>query len=147
MGFLSKKFALVLISLVVFSASGCFAQNKNEQAADHMNLGIANQDYSELLSKAQAAGSVRIIARLDMPFVPEGQLSTSQEAVEQQIRISRLQDQLCEALSKYNVKGIKRFKYMPYMAMEVDPAALKALISNPLVISIEEDAPVPPTLK
>jgi hypothetical protein len=128
----------------VYGVSGGLAQKKNEQAANPVNSGIANKDYSDLLAKAHAAGSVRIIVRLDMPFVSE-RLLTTQEAVDQQTRISRLQDQLCAALAKYNVKGIKRFKYTPYLGMEVDSTALAALISNPLVTSIEEDAPAPPT--
>jgi hypothetical protein len=57
-----------------------------------------------------------------------------------------MQDQLCKALSEYNVKEIKRFKHIPYMAMEVDSAALRVLISHPLVKSFEEDAPIPPAL-
>lgn len=102
------------------------------------------KDYSKLLFKAQAAGSVRVIVKLNMPFVPEGQLSTPQEAVDQQVQISMMQDQLCEALSKYSVKGIKRFKYIPYIAMEVYSAALRVLISDPLVMMLKEDTPVPP---
>ena len=141
---MSGKFLLVSICILVVNACGGLTQEKKEPAADQMNSGIANKDYSKLLSKAQAAGSVRVIARLNMPFVPEGQLSTPQESVDQQLRIARMQDQLCEALSKYNVKGIKKFKYIPYIAMEVDSFALQVLISNPLVIMLSEDDPVPP---
>lgn len=130
--------------MLVVNACGGLAQGKSEQAADPMNSGIAHKDYSKLLSKAQAAGSVRVIAKLNMPFVPEGQLSTPREAIDQQVQLSMMQDQLCEALSKYSVKGIKRFKYIPYIAMEVDSAALRVLISNPLVTMLKEDTPVPP---
>jgi len=144
--FLSWEFLLVLICILAINACGGLAQGKNGQATDPMNSGIAHKDYSKLISKAQAAGSVRVIVKLNMPFVPEGQLSTPREAIDQQVQISVMQDQLCEALSTYSVKGIKRFKYIPYIAMEVDSIALKVLISNPLVKSFEEDAPVPPTL-
>jgi hypothetical protein len=140
------RFLLILSCILVFNACECLAQKKNEQATNQMNSGITNKDYSRLLAKAQAAGSIRIVARLDMPFVPDSLLST-QEAIDQQIQISRMQDQVCAALSKYNVMGIKRFKYTPYIAMEVDSTTLSALISNPLVLSLEEDVPVPPTTK
>jgi hypothetical protein len=100
-------------------------------------------DYSRLLAKAEAADSVRIIARLNMPFVPEGQLST-REAIAQQNRIADMQDQLCAALSEYQVRGIKRLKYTPFIGMEVDAKALKALISHPLIMSLQEDTRVPP---
>ena len=101
---------------------------------------------NSLLTKAQAAGSVRIIVKLNTSFQPEGLLSGPQAAVGQQARILSLQNQIQEAVSKHNVRGIKKFKYIPYTAMEVDSAALAALIANPLVLSIQEDIPVPPTL-
>jgi len=101
---------------------------------------------SALISKAQAADSVRVIVKLNTSFQPEGHLSGPQAAVGQRTRISKMQDQLHEAVSKHKVKGIKKFKYIPYTAMEVDSAALDALIANPLVVSIQEDIPVPPTL-
>lgn len=118
------------------------------------SLGIApeveGQDnpkaFSKLLSKAQTTGSVRIIVKLDTSFRPEGQLSGPQAAISQQARIAMVQGQLLDAVSKYNAQGIKRYKYTPYTAMEVDSTALRALISDPLVISIQEDIPVPPTL-
>jgi subtilisin len=139
-GLLKRRiFRLVVISFAFLSL---FSPG-NAPAAEGQG---GPKDYSELLSKAQAAGSVRIIVSLDMPFVPEGLLSTSQEAVDQQGRISRLQDQLHGAVSQYDVKHIKRYQYIPYTAMEVDSTALSALIANPLVISVEEDIPVPPTL-
>jgi hypothetical protein len=101
------------------------------------------KDYSRLLSVAQTAGSIRILVKLNMPFVPDGQLSPKQ-AEEQQVRISEMQDRLCSVLVQQDVQGIKRFKYTPYMAMRVNTAALKVLISSPLVSSIEADDAVPP---
>lgn len=143
--FLNWKYLLVIICILFVSTCGGFAQKNNEQIADHVNKEIGNKDYSKLLYKAQTAGSIRIIVRLNMPFIPEGQLSTNQETVKQQVRISNMQNQLCEAFSKYNAKEIKRFKYTPYIVIEVDSTALKVVISNPLVMSIEEDDIVPPT--
>ncbi len=144
MRFSGSRILLILVCMLLLNTCESLAQKKNEQATDRMNSEIANKDYSKLLNRAQSAGSIRIIARLNMPFVSDGLLST-QEAIDQQIRISGMQDQLCAAISKYNVKGVKRFKYTPYIAMEVDSTALRALIDNPLVLSVEEDAPAPPT--
>ncbi len=115
----------------------------SEQAINEAAPEISHQDYSQLLARAQKAGSIRVIVRLNMPFVPEGSLS-EQEAVDQRARISRMQDQLCAALSQYNAKNFKRFKYTPSMAMEVDSTALRVLISSPLVMSLKEDVPIPP---
>ena len=102
-----------------------------------------SQNYGELAAKAAAAGSIGIIVRLNMPFVPEGQLS-EREAGRQRARISQMQDQLCSALAGHRVTRIKKFTYAPYLAMMVDAEALRLLISSPLVLSIEEDKPVRP---
>ncbi len=109
-----------------------------------MNSEITHQDYGKLLARAQETGRIRIIVKLNTSFVPEGQLS-AREALDQQARISSTQDQLCADLAPYKATGIKKFKYSPHIAMEVDLTALKALMSHPLVLSLEEDAPSPPT--
>lgn len=140
----SSKFLVILGFILIFGACESLAEKASELAADRTNTGITQKDFSRLFDKAQKAGSIQIIARLNMPFVPDSELS-AQAAANQQARIAGLQDQLCAALSKYNIKNIKRFKYTPYIAMEMDATALKALMSNPLVSSIEEDASVPPT--
>jgi len=145
MNILVCKFLVILSSMLLLQACESPTQKKNEQATNPEISIITHKDYSRLLAKVQAKGHLRIIVQLNMPFVPDGQLS-AQAAMDQQMRISRMQDQLCAALAQYKVKSIKRFKYTPYIAMEVDSAALKALISDSLVLSLEEDAPVPPTV-
>ncbi|MDA8126130.1 MAG: hypothetical protein M0009_13190 [Deltaproteobacteria bacterium] len=139
------KFAFILSCLLAFNACEGLAQKKEGAAGgDPATSGIVSEAYRDLLAKAQATGAVRIIVRLNMPFVADGLLS-KEAALEQQGQISRLQDQLGAALAGYKVQGIKRSKYTPFIAMEVDAAALRALISNSLVLSIAEDAPAPPT--
>jgi hypothetical protein len=117
-------------------AEGKSPASRNEQSS-------SLQHYRSLLTRAETVGSVRIIARLNMPFVPDGHLS-SQAAVDQQKRIASMQDQLCADLSEYQVRGVKRMKYAPFIGMEVDAKALRMLISHPLILSLQEDAPVPP---
>lgn len=99
-----------------------------------------------LLAKVQKAGSVRVIIRLDTSFQPEGQLSGSTAVAGQKARIASVQTRLQQEVSEHNVRGIKRFKHIPYSAMAVDPDALDALIAHPLVLSIEEDKLIPATL-
>ena len=50
-------------------------------------------------------------------------------------------------MSGHSISSIKRFKYIPYLAMEVDAAALEALVSDPGVVSIEEDKLLKPKLE
>lgn len=130
--------------ILVLNACESLAQKKNEQTVRLMNSKVTEQDYSKLLARAREKGHIRIIAQLNTPFVPDGQLS-AQEALDQQARISGAQAQLCADLAKYNATGIKKFKYSPHIAMEVDSTALKALIAHPLVLSLQEDAPSHPT--
>ncbi|HNZ49776.1 MAG TPA: hypothetical protein PKN92_13105 [Candidatus Hydrogenedentes bacterium] len=90
-----------------------------------------------LLAKVQKAGSVRVIVRLNTSFQPEGQLSGPTAVAGQKARIASTQARLQQEFSKHNVRGIKKFKHIPYTAMAVDSNALDALIANPLVVSIE----------
>lgn len=140
------RVAFILSCLVALSACEGLAQRTGAPAGDRVTSGTVAGDYGPLLARARATGSVRVIVRLDTPFVADGLLSP-EVAAEQQSRISRLQEQLCAALTGYGVTGIKRSKYTPLMAMEVDAAALRALIAHPLVASIEADTPEPPTAR
>ncbi len=130
-----------LIYLYVFFSILAFTFCMNSVAEGQSDF----QDYSNLFFKAQSQGSVRVIVKLKIPFTPEGALKED-EALKQRAKISETKDQLLKSLSKHKLKGIKKFKYIPYIAMEVDSAALSALISNPLVESIQEDIAVPPLL-
>ena len=62
-------------------------------------------------------------------------------------RVDRAQQALLERMSGHSISSIKRFKYIPYLAMEVDAAALEALDSDPGVVSIEEDKLLKPKLE
>lgn len=138
------KVSLILGCLLALSACEGLAQRAGAPAGDPVAPGSVAQDYGPLLARAREAGRIRVVVRLATPFVAEGLLSP-EAAAEQQGRISRLQKELAAALGEYGVTGIRGAKYTPFMAMEVDPAALRALISHPLVASIEADAPIPPT--
>ena len=60
--------------------------------------------------------------------------------------IARFQRSLSIRMSGHNVSSLRRFKFIPYVAMEVDGAALEVLASDPEVVSIEEDGVVKPVL-
>lgn len=139
-GIFKRKLYLIFIfifTVVLMSGLG------NAPLAGGENISKAS---GKLMAKAKAKGGVRVIVKLNTSFRPEGLLSAPGAAKSQQARISKIQTQLHEAISKHNVKAVKKFKHIPFMAMKVDSVALNALVANPLVVSIEEDVPVPPAL-
>lgn len=133
-----KGFRISFLS--VFLLIALFAGTADAEAQNNF------RDYSALLSKAKTKGSVKVIIKLKAPFEPEGYLATRSAVLDQRDRISKATDKVLEALSKHNVRSVKRFKYTPYASMEVDSSALSAMISHPLVESIGEDISFPPTL-
>jgi subtilisin len=118
-----------------------------EPAADLENgqrfEGITAED---LLREAQQQGSVKIIVKLGTAFRAEGELSSAQDVSSQRAAIAQGQDQLLAALVGHRISNVKRFKYVPYMAMTVDDAGLAELINNPAVVQIFKDEMVPPAL-
>jgi subtilisin family serine protease len=107
--------------------------------------GLAAADIQPLVAKARADGVVHVIVGFDVGFQPEGKLAAALVQTQRDL-IALSQDEVLYQLSSHNVTGVKRFKYIPYMAMEVDEAALVELGQSPTVTSIQEDVPVPPIL-
>jgi hypothetical protein len=102
--------------------------------------------YDQLITKAKAHGSVRVIVHLRMDtWKPEGDLPDTKAAEAQRDTISRLQTKLLKRMTSFAVTNIKLFKYVPHVAMKVDAAGLKDLMSNPDVSGISEDVALPPT--
>lgn len=99
-----------------------------------------------LMARAEREGAVRVIARLDAPFAPEGTLTGAQAVTGQRGAIQRLQDQLLGSLAGTASRLVARYRFIPYLALEVDSAGLAALRDHPSVLALEEDVPVPPTL-
>lgn len=99
-------------------------------------------DYSELFNKVRANGTVFVIVRLHLSvaFQAEGNLPDNQSVAEQRARITATQDALQRELQDYTIRVYKTYETIPALAMEVNEAALEALISSPLVESIQEDA-------
>ncbi len=60
--------------------------------------------------------------------------------------IARAQQSLLNRMNNLEVSSVRRFKFIPYVAMEVDEAALGSLAEDPEVVSIEEDLSVKPLL-
>jgi subtilisin len=99
-----------------------------------------------LLREAQSAGSLRVIVKLDVNFTPEGRMIGPFAATSQRSRIAQAQDQVLKRLEAFQSRPARRFKHIPYLAMQVDADALADLLANPQVLDITEDVPVPAVL-
>ena len=104
--------------------------------------------FAALRAKIHAEGKVRVIVGLRT----EGRsvvaaVSNLNEAEDRSPLISQAQQSFLVRMSSYNLASVRRFKYIPHVAMEVDEAALEALALDPEVLSIEEDIVVKPVLE
>lgn len=97
--------------------------------------------YEELLQTAQREGVVRVTVELNigMPFQPEGELDDLQSVEAQRDAIRVAQHALLESLADHRVSVHGLYEAIPFMALEVDDEALRALIVSPLVASIVQD--------
>ncbi|HEX8249026.1 MAG TPA: S8 family serine peptidase [Pyrinomonadaceae bacterium] len=101
--------------------------------------------FEELIEKAGRNGSVRVIIGLRADFQTDGELSLAAQN-RQRSEIKRAQNAFLADLSGYNVGGIKRFEFIPFVAAEVNAAALEKIKASPLIVSIHEDRLVQPSL-
>lgn len=114
------------------------------QAAPRAQEDPPSPALGELIAKAQAQGTLRVIALLRLPFQPEGALADDQTREQQRDSIAQVQDRVVSALNP--ARPAYQFTTVPYLALELDAAELAALGANPEVVSVVEDLPVPPTM-
>jgi subtilisin len=91
-----------------------------------------------LMDKARREGPQRVIVGLDSGFVPEGKLRNTAAAIQQQ-EISDRQTALMTSLAGLSATEQRRFRYIPFILLEVDADAVQRLASLPLVTSLQED--------
>ena len=104
-----------------------------------------------LMAKVQSKGRVRVIVGLRAEGGSGASAASSfKDAAARAAMVSRVdraQQALLVRMNSYSISSVKRFKYIPYVAMEVDAAALGALASDPEVVSVEEDSLLKPMLE
>ena len=107
--------------------------------------------FAALMAKVQSKGRVRVIVGLRVGESSGASAKSSfKDAVARAAmvsRVNRVQQALLVRMSGHGISSVKRFKYIPYLAMEVDAVALGALASDPEVFSIEEDSLLKPMLE
>jgi len=98
----------------------------------------AADDIGRLLSRATERGSVRVLARLDVPASPRGLAGNAQSPSHlQAIRTSRAA--MARDLEGTSWQMAREFSTIPYVALELSPDALTALTLSGTVLEVEED--------
>jgi subtilisin len=95
--------------------------------------------------KAEGRGRVPVIVGLRMHSEPDARLSLPQQASQRQ-RIAGMQAAVLGELPSAQVAQVKSFRYSPYMALSVTPAALDKLIASERVQFVSEDEKLQPSL-
>lgn len=97
------------------------------------------------IAEARHRGSVRVIVGLDVATAPEASLGAS--AVQaQRASIARAQNAVLARMVRAKSSSVRRFNYIPFLALEVDEADLQALAGLQEVTGIQIDAVAAPTL-
>lgn len=126
----------ITVFLVLGVLLSCFGQVWAQDSPEAM----AEQRTADLLRKATQTGAVRVI----VTFRTEG----TQERVSKPT-LAATQDAVLNKLAQFNqidAFSVKKFDYVPGMALKVDAAGLQALLQDENVIGLSEDVPVPPAL-
>lgn len=118
------------------SQSSCQSGRNNTSRPDS---GLNGNAIKSQIAKAKANGSLGVIIGLCVKFVPEGELGSQQAVQSQRQAIALAQDNLLRSLSAYKITSVKKYEFVPYIAMRVDAAALSFLKTSSKVASIEED--------
>ena len=134
MSLTARQFRLIIYILVVVVS---FPQAA--WAQPRWKLAEAAQS---LIDKARREGPQRVIVGLDSVFLPEGKLSYT-AAVSQRQEISARQMALMASLAGLNATAQRRFRYIPFILLEVDADAVERLASLPMVRSMQEDVAEP----
>ena len=131
--------ALILTGAALASPFGAAGGLQVPRAAAEAAGG---QGADSLIEKVQSSGSIRVIVKLDVAFVPEGRLIAPLGAVSQRVMITQAQDRVLKRLEAFQSRPARRFRHVPYFAIQVNAEALADLLANPQVIDIIEDVPV-----
>lgn len=108
---------------------------------------VSPTSFSELRLVAEQTGTVRLIVELDLttPFRPDGNLPAA-VAARQRGDIRRTQSEWLQAAGLTGDQVLRRYQYVPYLALEVDLATLKRLEQLPGVTRVWEDIELRPGL-
>lgn len=93
-------------------------ESQRQAAAELTRSASFDQKFQKLSDRAQKKGTVPVVVRVRAAFQPEGRLLNAAQRLAQRSLIKESQDQLLAGL-KYVPSSLKRFKYVPYLAIVV----------------------------
>lgn len=131
------SFAIAMLNPLLSHSAG--------RAAEPVGLG-AKVPHAVIQKAKKQGGRVAVIVKLDVSsFDLEARMPIDAVA-NQQRQIASTQQRVLDSLTKHDLRAVKRFR-SPFLAMEVDEAALTALGATPSVLSIMEDRLAAPSLR
>ena len=139
---------VVLVCIASIFSTGVAGNERNQEATNHAAATVGANAFTQLDSlvvKARAKGQVPVILRLNMNFKAEGNLSAP-GIFSQRNAIADAEDAVIQSLAGMNATNVKKYQYVPYLAVTVNAAALQALAKNPMVKVISEDIAFAPSL-
>ena len=102
---------------------------------------VANpESYRELERAAARDGKVRVIVTLQMRWAPQQLLQTIERAV-QAGTVEARQQQMIDVLGDAGAQVVHRYRYIPALALELQPAALARLRDSGLAARVQLDEP------
>ncbi len=132
-------FVLLLAGSLFFTIASAVAQSGTTTPPLPANIDALRQMAAE-------NGRIRVIVQLNTTFTAEGLLNTPQEKRSQRANIQLTQQTLLRSMANTNTTLNAQYKYIPYIALTVDAAALEQLAQQPQVAAIQPDLPEPPAL-
>jgi subtilisin len=135
--------AALALGLGAVAPLGAMAQDGMTVLGADEHGTVVEMDAANLLERAAEQGSIRVIVGLDMEFAPYGELDSAQIS-SQEDGISSAQNRLMSNLSED--ASVRRYRTIPFMAMEVDATDLEAVLSAPGVSSVQEEVPDVPLM-
>lgn len=152
-GFLAWVVVLLLFPFGAFGqppdGSGPPAEVLANRPAQAPPLSVPH--FDDLQAGLQEKGNVQVIVRFSAAQVPqgfaaEGKLKNPKAMEAQRAAIAHLQDVVANRLPQQSAAKAKRFKHIPFMAVEVDQQGFQDLLNSPEIDLVEMDVPVPPSL-
>ncbi len=118
------------------AAPGDTGRSRLDSAPKKTRAAVESPSYADLVLRAAKEGRVRIIVGVKARFTPEGNLAGVRSVEEQRRGIAVAQKALMQKATTLNARAVEAFDNIPFLAMQVDEAGLRAITADPSVASV-----------